>query len=178
VSINRLSIALLGCIAASAQAAGAQEVAPAKHDASSPRHGTMSYDGSYVMLGPSFSVLLDRGDDASFALGAEVSAVNVSDAFWVGAYVDAAHAFSLDETRLSLGPELGVRFLGLDGGYLASFGREPSPQHGVTVRPMLTFGVVTAYFRSSWLLGAHADWLGELGVLLKVPIVIDNEPWF
>jgi hypothetical protein len=25
---------------------------------------------------------------------------------------------------------------------------------------------------------AHADWLGELGVMLKVPILIGNEPWF
>lgn len=138
----------------------------------------MSYDGSYIMLGPSLSVLLDRGEDASFALGGELSVVSVSDAFWLGAYLDAAHAFSLDETRVSFGPELGVRFLGLDGGYVASFGGEPSPQHGLTIRPMLTFGVVTAYFRSSWLLGDRADWSGELGLLLKAPIILDNGPWF
>jgi hypothetical protein len=161
-------IVLLGWIAASAPA----------RNASSQEQGTMSYDGSYIMLGPSLAVLLDRGEDASFVLGGELSVVSVSDAFWLGAYLDAAHAFAIDETRLSIGPELGVRFLGLDGGYVLSFGGHRSPQHGVAIRPMLTFGIVTAYFRSSWLLGGHADWYGELGLLLKAPIVIGNEPWF
>lgn len=137
----------------------------------------MGYDGSYLMLGPSLAAQLDRCDGASFVLGGELSFVNVSDAFWMGAYLDTVHAFAVDETRLSLGPELGIRFLGLDGGYVASFGGEASPQHGVTVRPMLTFGIVTAYFRSTWLLGEHADWLAELGVLLKAPIVLGNDAW-
>ena len=42
---------------------------------------------------------------------------------------------------------------------------------------MLTFGIVTAYFRSTWLLTGHADWLGELGLLFKAPIILGNEAW-
>jgi hypothetical protein len=174
--LNHLSLASFVLFAGSASAA-AQEPPPAVHDTPSSRHGVMGYDGSYLMLGPSFAAQLDRGEHASFVLGGELSFVNVSDALWIGAYLDAGHAFSVDETRVSFGPELGIRFLGLDGGYVATFGADASPQHGIAVRPMLTFGIVTAYFRSSWLLGEHADWVGELGLLLKGPILLGNEPW-
>jgi hypothetical protein len=137
----------------------------------------MSYDGSYVMVGPSLALTLDRGEGNGAAVGGEASFVGVRDALWVGAYLDAVHAFAADETRLSVGPELGVRFLGVDAGYVLKVGQRAT-QHGLALRPMLTLGVVTVYFRSTWLAGEHADWLGELGVLLKAPILLGNEPWF
>jgi hypothetical protein len=144
---------------------------------SAERNGRMSYDGSYVMLGPSLTLTLDRDEGDGGALGGEASFVGVRDALWAGAYLDAVHAFAADETRLSIGPEVGVRLLGVDAGYVLNLGAR-SAQHGLAVRPMLTLGVVTVYFRSTWLAGERADWLGELGVLLKAPILLGNEPWF
>lgn len=147
------------------------------HEGGSEHGGRMSYDGSYVMLGPSLALTLDRGEGNGAALGGEVSFVGVRDALWAGAYLDVLRAFAADETRLSIGPEIGVRFLGVDAGYVLNLGRR-STQHGFALRPMLTLGIVTVYFRSTFLAGERADWLGELGVLLKAPILLGNEPWF
>jgi hypothetical protein len=166
-------------VAAAVFALGARPAfAQARAHERSERGGRMSYDGSYVMVGPALALVLDRSAGSGAALGGEASFVGVSDALWAGAYVDAMHGFTADETRLSAGPEIGVRFLGIDAGYVLKLGGEHAPQHGLAIRPLLTLGIVTAYFRSTWLVGEHADWLGELGVLIKAPILIDNEPWF
>jgi hypothetical protein len=65
--------------------------------------GRMSYDGSYVMVGPTLALVIDRSEGNGAALGGEASFVNVSDALWAGADVDAAHEFVAEETRLSIG---------------------------------------------------------------------------
>src|SRR5262245_53702515 len=107
----RCALIALGCVVLCAGIARAQE-----------RGGRMSYDGSYVMVGPSLAFTLDRDEGDGATLGGEASFVGVRDALWAGAYLDVAHAFAADETRLSVGPEVGLRFLGVDAGYVLNVG--------------------------------------------------------
>jgi hypothetical protein len=146
--------------------------------AGAPAEGRMGVDGSYLLAGPTLSGVLGREAGDGLALGGELSFANVSDLLWLGAYFEAAHAFASDETRLGFGPELGYLFFGLDAGYLLTTGAASGTQHGVSLRPMLTIGFVSAYFRSAWLFGDNADWFAELGVMLKLPMPLANEPWF
>jgi hypothetical protein len=155
----------------------AQEQAVAS-PASSREHGHMGIDGNYLLLGPTLSMSVDRSGGQGVALGAEVSVTSVKEQRWLGAYVDALHGFAADETRLSVGPELGFAIFGVDAGYLLTLGGNQGARHGVALRPMLTIGFASAYFRSSWLLGEHPDWFGELGLMLKLPMPVSNEPWF
>ena len=126
------------------------------------------------MLGPSLSLSIDRETGSGFGVGAEGSVVKLApDLFWFGGYVDGLYAVESEEVRMSLGPELGFSFAGLDAGYLLSVAGPRGAQHGLVVRPMLTLGIGTLYFRSAWLFGAHADWSGEVGLLLKLPIELN-----
>jgi hypothetical protein len=136
--------------------------------------GTMMPTGMFLMVGPDLSLVFDRAEGAEFALGGEVSLVSLNEnLFWAGSYLDAVYSTQSEETRLSVGPELGVSFIGLDAGYLLKLGGAHGTQHGINLRPMLTMGVVTTYFRSAWLFGSNSDWSGELGVLLKFPLELD-----
>jgi hypothetical protein len=51
-------------------------------------------------------------------------------------------------------------------------------QHGIALRPMLTIGFASLYFRSVSLLGSNTDWFAELGLMLKLPMPLANEAWF
>jgi hypothetical protein len=127
--------------------------------------------GSFGMVGINLSGTLGREAGSGLVLGAEGSLVVLNPAlFWWGGYVDVLYAFAADEVRLSLGPEVGIGWLGLDAGYVLSSSQHGSPQHGLAVRPLLTIGIASAFFRSAWSFGAQADWSCEIGVLLKFPI--------
>jgi len=132
--------------------------------------GTMQPKGAFVLAGAHLSLAFGRAEGPEVGLGGEVSFAHLrEDLFWTGGYLDGTYSTRSDEWRMSVGPEIGFGFLGLDAGYLLKLGGEHSTQHGFVVRPMLTAGVVTAFFRSAWLLGAHADWSAEIGLLLKWP---------
>jgi len=131
----------------------------------------MQPEGAFVLAGAHLALALDRADGPELSVGGEVSFAHLSeDLFWTGGYLDGVYSTRSDEWRMSVGPEIGFGFLGLDAGYVLKLGGEHSTQHGIVVRPMLTAGVVTAFFRSAWLTGAHADWSGEIGILAKFPI--------
>jgi hypothetical protein len=88
---------------------------------------------------------------------------------WLGLYADLLRDTGSDTTRMSVGPELGTALIGVDGGLLAEVGGDT--RWGVTVRPVLTVGLVSLYGR--W--GHFADDLRdpdffEAGLLLKVPV--------
>jgi hypothetical protein len=178
VVLFRFILACAVAIAASLLGGGATGFAQERPAPAPERHGRMGYNGSYLLVGPALAFTAGRSAGDGAALGGEASVVGVRDAVWAGAYLDATYAFAAEETRLSVGPEIGIRFLGIDGGYVLVVGGERGAQHGVAIRPMLTVGVVSVCFRSTWLIGEHADWLGELNVLVKVPIVLGNEAWF
>jgi len=100
-------------------------------------------------------------------LGAEVSAPYLaSSGYWYGAYADALHDFGPRRQRFSLGPELGVAVLGVDGGLLAELA-DGSMRTGYTVRGLLTFGVIALYGRYGHLGGEGEASFGEIGLLIK-----------
>ena len=129
----------------------------------------------FVPVGVSGALALHADAPAGFAGGAEVSVVHNDDYDWLGAYADVVHDFAVDATRLSIGPELGEGFAGIDGGYLFEVGNGRT-RHGVTVRPMLSLGFVMLYGRVGWLGGQDPETLGEVGLLFKYPIELHNEP--
>jgi hypothetical protein len=134
------------------------------------REGTMAPRGWFGMVGANFAFNFSREPGSGFAFGAEGSVARITpELFWAGAYLDALFAVEAEELRLSIGPELGYGFAGFDVGYVLALGGRPA-QHGVAVRPLLTFGIAAIYFRSIWLFGTDADWSGEVGLLLKAPI--------
>lgn len=122
------------------------------------------------MVGPSAGASFQHPEGGGFTLGGEVSAVAATDSYlWYGAYVDGLYDFGASETRLSIGPEFGYLIFGVDGGYLLAASAE-GQRHGVSVRPLLTFGLVAAYSRLGVLFGDRGDTFGEAGVLLKLPL--------
>lgn len=128
-----------------------------------PMFGT--FEGTYVLGGLASGVSFGpRG----FYLGGELSVVRQFQEFaWLGAYVDGVYDFGRDQTRLSVGPEVGWSALGLDGGYLLALD-DAGAHSGVTARPLISIGFVTAYGRVSHLFEPKSTWL-EAGLLLKYP---------
>lgn len=122
-----------------------------------------TYGSSGLVSGFSF------GPTGGFYIGGELSVVRQFQEFaWLGGYIDGVYDFGKDQTRLSIGPEFGWSALGVDGGYLLAVDTA-GVHHGVTARPLLTMGFVSAYGRISHLFGVNSTWL-EAGVLLKYPV--------
>jgi hypothetical protein len=86
---------------------------------------------------------------------------------WLGFYADGIRDFGNDTIRASIGPELGYKTIGIDGGYLKEFGG--ADRMGVTVRGCLTVGYVAVCSRYSRMYDPGQN-LVDLGVLIKVPI--------
>jgi hypothetical protein len=127
--------------------------------------------GTFALVGANVAATFGRASGDGAGLGAEASIVSLSEEMlWAGGYLDATFATEPEELRLSIGPELGFSFIGIDTGYVLKLGGERSPQHGLSLRPLLTVGVAAVYFRSIWLFGEAADWSAEIGLLLKFPI--------
>ncbi len=118
----------------------------------------------------------DRPD--GFALGAEASAVhlNVDSGFWYGGYLDALWDFGPDALRFSLGPEIGVGPVGIDGGYMGEI-HDRAYTHGFQLRLLITLGVVAAYGRWGHLFRQPLEEdFGEFGLLIKFPVPAKTEP--
>ncbi|MBW2261049.1 MAG: hypothetical protein JRG91_03670 [Deltaproteobacteria bacterium] len=134
--------------------------------------------GWYLPVGLTLGGSMHADRPNGFVLGAEVSAahVDVDSGFWYGAYLDALWDFGPDALRFSLGPEIGVGVVGLDGGYLAEIhGR--TYKHGFQLRLLLTFSIVAVYGRWGHLFRhPREEDFGELGVLIKFPVPVKIEP--
>ena len=130
-----------------------------------------SWAGEYAPIGMNAGYGFGRaGAKDGLLVGVEASYVrNLDNLVWYGAYSDGVYDRSAAEARLSLGPEFGWMFLGIDGGYLVAIGKE-RVEHGFTVRPMLTTGVVTLYARGGVLLTGAEDRFAEVGALVKWPL--------
>jgi hypothetical protein len=99
---------------------------------------------------------------------------------WVGGYVDFGRDFASDRTRLSVGPEIGSGFFGIDAGYAAELGG-PSVRHGYVIRPLLSLGVIILGGRLGHFFGDAEETFGEVGLLFKFPIelAVDRKPqWY
>ena len=131
---------------------------------------------SFVLGGVTLAYI-HHGDDNGGAVGAEASIVFVSstrgegalvgnDFRWGGLYADALRDFALDVTRFSIGPELGASLFGADFGFLY----QTDGRKGFTVRPVLTAGVVTLFYRfGHYIEGDDDKNFHEFGVIGKLP---------
>ena len=126
-----------------------------------------SFKGTYLMMGPNLALGLSS---TSLLLGGEVSVVHQTTEFgWFGAYVDGVRDFGREQTRFSLGPEVGWSAFGVDAGYLLMTTPD-GVSHGVTVRPLVSLGYATLFGRFSKDLTRGAPVWTELGLLFKYPI--------
>jgi hypothetical protein len=122
-------------------------------------------------------------DDATdgFMGAFEASLVHTDrDYDWVGAYADIGRDFATDRTRLSVGPEIGSGFFGIDAGYALELGG-PQARHGYVIRPLLSLGVIMLGARLGHFFGDAEETFGEVGLLFKFPIelAVDRTPqWY
>lgn len=79
-------------------------------------------------------------------VGLEASVVRNHRDWWVGGYLDGAWDFGFAAPVLSVGPEVGYQFLGLDAGFATRFPGGP-PRPGVFARLSASFAVFTLYGR-------------------------------
>lgn len=98
--------------------------------------------------------------------GGEVSLVHLWSASiaYAGGYVDALHAGT---TRLSFGPEIGRRWLGLDAGYLLELDRGAIVHRGVVARVFATASVISIGARVGLV---DDEAFAEVDVLFKYPL--------
>ncbi len=122
-----------------------------------------------------YSMHPEHGNGA--VLGAEVSAPYLAKSgLWFGAYADALHDFGPRRQRLSLGPELGFGFFGVDGGPLLELA-DGATRTGFTIRGLLTLGVIGLYGRYGTLGGADPErGFGEVGLLIKAFTPLSDQP--
>jgi hypothetical protein len=132
--------------------------------------------GWYSLVGGNVGMSLLARQSNGAVLGAEASIVHLGrEATWAGGYIDVVHDTSWNTQRISIGPELGLAMFGIDGGYLMQLDHG-ALEHGVVVRPLITFGVVALYGRYGHLfIGDGREDFGELGLLLKYPINLSHD---
>ena len=169
-TVDKLSPALLAQRAAAiARVVDALAAAPAVAFASStatpPKRAPAT--GWYAPLGLSTGLALHP--HAGALLGGEASLIHLdSDALtYAGLYADALHDGATHTARLSLGPELGARILGLDAGYVVEVAHGAVVHQGAALRVFASLSVLSLTARVGVLAGE--GWFGELGVALKYP---------
>jgi hypothetical protein len=119
-----------------------------------------------------------RSHGSGGVLGAEASFVRfpIANEDFAGAYVDALYDFGNRRTRLSLGPEVGFRLFGLDGGPALQIG-DGRTDVGWYARGFFTLGFFSLYARTGSFPGApDPRAFLEGGVLLKWPIQLAADP--
>ncbi len=133
---------------------------------------------AFISGGGSVAAVYPDGVTVGSALGLELSAgviefgkpvwgIEVLGLKWAGGYLDVQRDAALDQVRASIGPELGIAFVGIDAGRV--FG----DADGWTARVALTAGVAALYLRRTWLddPSEGSQHLYEVGLLLKFPLL-------
>ncbi len=73
-------------------------------------------------------------------------------------------------TRVSIGPQPGLYFLGIDGGYVAQWS-DAGVQHGIVGRFLLSYFFIHAFVRVGRLSGNTPLTSVEAGGMLKTPFM-------
>jgi len=140
-----------------------------------PRTAEAQYSGNidsgyYLLPGLTTSTVMHRTGKVSGFLGGEVSLAYVDgrNATWYGGYFDAGYDFGSKGTRVSLGPEYGYYYCGVDGGLLLEE-RATGWGKGFVARGYATIGVAAIYARYGQVVTDDRDRFFELGLLLKLP---------
>ena len=132
--------------------------------------------GWYLIPGLTYGGAKTLGGAPGISLGGEVSASYFNTGRFVGAVSDVVHNFGEKATRVSLGAMGGWGVFGAELSYLASM-KESQIDHGIAVRPFISFGYLGGFLRYGVLFGA-GDVI-EGGVLLKLPLcLVQGSPWF
>jgi hypothetical protein len=122
-----------------------------------------------VGLSTGYAVHDDPANGGLF--GGELSIAHITDTgLWYGGYLDFIHDFGSDTERLSVGPEIGWNYLGVDAGFVLENGDRLRP--GVALRPLLTMGIASLGIRGVKTFGDGGGAFVELGFLLKIPFPI------
>lgn len=150
-------------------AAGSTLAAPASAD--DEEAVTLGYDGGwYVMGGATGGGSFSPGVGGGF-VGAEASVARLRRGWWYGVYSDAIYDFGQRNMTLTLGPEFGYSFFGVDGG----LGLRPAPESGLQMGPqfrgLLTVGLVALYARYGfWPEATEHRHVRQFGIMLKIPL--------
>lgn len=108
-------------------------------------------------------------------VGAEVSVVRLHKGVWAGLYADGFWDFSQRSATITVGPELGYLMFGLDGGLGVRFG--DGVELGGQARLLLSLGLFSLYGRwGIWPTPDRIEHVGQVGVLLKFPVLQDPSP--
>lgn len=149
--------------------------------AASPASAEESSKDDAILVGyqPSWFLLGGATGGASFSpagtggfAGAEVSLVRTLRGWWSGVYLDGAYEFRSRAPTVSLGPEVGYQFVGLDAGGALQFtpdGLRP----GIMGRLSATAGLLSLFGRVAyWPSGA--TYTVQAGATFKLPLIA---PW-
>lgn len=125
----------------------------------------------WMPVGLSTGYALHDNGPNGVLLGPELSVVHITNqAVWYGGYTDFVWDLGSDRQRLSIGPEFGYTFFGIDGGYVLEQGGKL--RHGVALRPLVTIGILAVGFRGVKIFGDGGEMLGEISVLVKLPFPV------
>ncbi|MFT3695906.1 MAG: hypothetical protein QM831_22410 [Kofleriaceae bacterium] len=134
--------------------------------------GAFSGTSSFTLGGELSLYQLFNSHDAGSGTGRDLGDIGI---YWIGMYGDVMRDFSVDTTRVSFGFEVGRFPFGLDGGLVRGFSADSSnePRTGFVVRPVLTLGYASLYFR----VGHYFDdrdnsTFYEPGLSFKLPIAL------
>jgi hypothetical protein len=134
-----------------------------------PKKAPVYPEGLFLPVGLTFGASLSP-DREGVVLGGEISLAHAFDKKVVGFYADAIYDFSQKQTRVSFGPEFVLWIFGVDLGYLTAF-EDDTIRSGLQMRFFASLGIASVYGRWVFIPGASGpDHLGEVGLLLKVPL--------
>lgn len=162
-----LSLVALACVLGLSTPLAAQE-----SEAFSFGNDTEAFMLLGVTTGGSFGSLGPGG-----YVGGEWSLAWMNQGLWGGLYADAWYDFGQAATTITLGPEIGLWALGLDGGLGVRLGREEAPELGFQARVLLTFGSFALYGRyGGWPGAQDFAHVGQVGISLKLPVWTSHQP--
>lgn len=160
--LRRRAQALMGVVL-SLSNAPAETFAKAAVPAPSPHAWTMP-----VGFASGWSVHRHASDGVYLGFEASVVRTETRTLFWLGGYADAVHDFANGATRMTVGPELGLGPIGVDGGYLLELAPAGHRQ-GFAARLVASASLLSITGRVGHFMGGAGDTFGEVGVLLKLP---------
>lgn len=126
---------------------------------------------AWFLLGGVSAGYTALGDRGGF-IGGELSLARLLAGRTLGLYADAYYDFGADGTYVSAGPELGWKFVALDGGFAARFDDgADGTDLGATARLCLTAGVFSLCGRYSRFSADADNDVVQLGALFKLPLI-------
>lgn len=173
-----LTLSLLPTLAAAQQAppAAKTQTTPARPLIRPPRT-VFAADRWYLSTGLSTGAVV-RSGGAGYLLGGELSlsyfAGTERPPRWGGLMADVLWDAGRGQLHADIGPQIGVQWLGLDGGYaLEAFGPR-GLRHGVQARLVATAALVGLYARTGAWFDREREVYGHFGVLIKIPVPLGS----